>query len=93
LNNIVEQDHRAIKRMTRPMLSFESFWSATVTIAGIEIMYMIRKGQMRSIGMLPGGAILLARGVRNLLARRLAQLLKKFATEPVKLRVDNWEVG
>jgi putative transposase len=28
LNNIVEQDHRAIKRMTRPMLGFKSFWSA-----------------------------------------------------------------
>jgi hypothetical protein len=52
LNNIVEQDHRAIKRMTRPMLGFKSFWSAAITIAGIEIMHMIRKGQMRSRGML-----------------------------------------
>jgi putative transposase len=51
LNNIVEQDHRAIKRM-RPMLGFKSFWSAAITIAGIEIMHMIRKGQMRSRGML-----------------------------------------
>jgi putative transposase len=48
LNNLVEQDHRAIKRMTRPMLGFKSFWSAAITIAGIEIMHMIRKGQMRS---------------------------------------------
>jgi putative transposase len=52
VNNIVEQDHRAIKRMTRPMLGFKSFWSAAVTIAGIENMHMIRKGQMRSTGML-----------------------------------------
>ena len=52
LNNIVEQDHRAIKRMTRPMSGFKSFWSAAITIAGIEIMHMIRKGQMRSRGML-----------------------------------------
>jgi putative transposase len=52
LNNIVEQDHRAIKRMTRPVLTFKSFWSAAITIAGIEIMHMIRKGQMRSRGML-----------------------------------------
>jgi putative transposase len=52
LNKIVEQDHRAIKRMTRPMLGFKSFWSAAITIAGIEIMHMIRKGQMRSRGML-----------------------------------------
>ena len=46
LNNIVEQDHRAVKRVTRPMLGFKSFWSAAKTIAGIEIMHMIRKGQM-----------------------------------------------
>ena len=46
LNNIVEQDHRAIKRITRPMLGFKSFWSARIIIAGIEIMHMIRKGQM-----------------------------------------------
>ena len=47
LNNIVEQDHRAIKRLTRPMLGFKkSFWSARIIIAGIETMHMIRKGQM-----------------------------------------------
>ena len=46
LNNIVEQDHRAIKRVTRPMLNFKSFRSASNTLAGIELMHMIRKGQM-----------------------------------------------
>jgi len=46
LNNIVEQDHRAIKRITRPMLGFKSFWSARIIIAGIETMHMIRKGQL-----------------------------------------------
>ncbi len=46
LNNIVEQDHRAIKRITRPMLGFKSFWSARIIIAGIETMHMIKKGQM-----------------------------------------------
>jgi putative transposase len=55
LNNLVEQDHRVIKRMTRPMLGFKSFWSAAITIAGIEIMHMIRKGQMRSRGTLCPG--------------------------------------
>jgi putative transposase len=49
-NNIVEQDHRAIKRMTRPILGFESFWSAAVTLAGVELMHMIRKGQLQTIG-------------------------------------------
>jgi putative transposase len=48
LNNIVEQDDRAIKRMTRPMLGFKSFWSAVITLAGIELMHMIRKGQLQS---------------------------------------------
>ena len=37
LNNIVEQDHRFIKRITRPMLGFKSFVSASITLAGIEI--------------------------------------------------------
>ena len=46
LNNIVEQDHRAIKRMTRPMLGFKSFGSAAITLAGIELMHMIRKEQL-----------------------------------------------
>jgi putative transposase len=46
LNNIVEQDHRAIKRLIRPMLGFKSFRSAAVTLTGIELMHMIRKGQL-----------------------------------------------
>ena len=45
LNNIVEQDYRAIKRVTRPMLNFKSFRSAGCVLAGIELMHMIRKGQ------------------------------------------------
>ena len=46
LNNIVEQDHRGIKRITRPMLGFKEFYSASVTLRGIELVRMIRKGQM-----------------------------------------------
>jgi transposase-like protein len=48
LNNIVEQDHRAVKRVTRPMLGFKSFRSAAATLSGIELMHMIRKGQSRA---------------------------------------------
>jgi putative transposase len=48
LNNLVEQDHRAVKRLTRPMLGFKSFWAARCTIAGIEVMHAIRKGQLDS---------------------------------------------
>jgi transposase-like protein len=45
LNNIVEQDHRAIKRVTKPMLGFKSFRAAANVLAGAELMHMIRKGQ------------------------------------------------
>ncbi|NYZ69941.1 DDE-type integrase/transposase/recombinase, partial [Endozoicomonas sp. SM1973] len=45
LNNIIEQDHRFIKRITRPMLGFKSFNSARSTLAGIELVHMLRKGQ------------------------------------------------
>lgn len=46
LNNIIEQDHRAIKRIIRPMLGFKSFRSATRILAGVETMHMLKKGQL-----------------------------------------------
>jgi putative transposase len=46
LNNVVEQDHRAVKRVTRPMLGFKSFEAAQATLVGIELMHMIKKRQM-----------------------------------------------
>jgi transposase, IS6 family len=49
LNNILEQDHRGIKRLTGPGLGFGSFWTARRTLAGFEAMAMIRKGQVRKI--------------------------------------------
>jgi transposase-like protein len=45
LNNIVEQDHRAIKRRCAPMLSLKTFRTAAVTLAGVELVHRIRKGQ------------------------------------------------
>jgi len=45
LNNVLEQDHRAIKRRVRASQHFRSFWAAWRTIAGYEAMHMIRKGQ------------------------------------------------
>jgi putative transposase len=48
LNNIVEQDHRAIKRRTRPMMGFKNFRCARILLAGIEVMHMIVKGQLKS---------------------------------------------
>lgn len=50
LNNIVEQDHRFIKRIKRPMLGLKSFHSAAATLAGIEAAHMIRKGQITTKG-------------------------------------------
>jgi transposase, IS6 family len=49
LNNIVEQDHRPIKRIVRPMLGFQFFHTAIKTIKGIEIMHMIKKGQVDTL--------------------------------------------
>jgi transposase-like protein len=46
LNNIVEQDHRAIKRVNRPMMGFKDFRCARITLSGIELMHMIRKCQI-----------------------------------------------
>jgi putative transposase len=46
LNNIIEQDHRGVKRVTRPMLGFKSFDAAQSTLTGIELMHMLRKGQL-----------------------------------------------
>src|SRR5215831_9441026 len=46
LNNIVEQDHRGVKRITRPMLGFKAFDAAQAALVGIELMHMIKKRQL-----------------------------------------------
>lgn len=45
LNNIVEQDHRFVKKITKPMKGFNAFHSAEATLAGIELHHMLKKGQ------------------------------------------------
>ncbi len=45
--NIIEQDHRRVKRITRSMLGFKSFHSAQSTLADIELVAMLKKGQMK----------------------------------------------
>ena len=47
LKNIVEQDHGLIKRITKHMLGFKNFFCAQRTLAGIELMQMLKKEQMR----------------------------------------------
>ena len=46
-NIVVEQDHRAVKRVTRPILGFKAFAAAQATLVGIELMHMIKERQLR----------------------------------------------
>ena len=50
LNNLIEQDHRFIKRLVKPGLGFFSFETAWRTLQGYEAMHMIRKGQVQGVG-------------------------------------------
>jgi len=63
LNNLIEQDHRFIKRLTKPGMGFFSFETAWQTLQGFEIMNMIRKGQMQGVakGDVRGQVALIAR--------------------------------
>lgn len=81
LNNIIEQDHRFIKNITRPMLGFKSFVAAQATLAEIETAYMIRKGQLPANGQ---NAFQQFAALAGKCARPKAymQLPEKFATEP-----------
>jgi transposase-like protein len=46
-NNLIEQDHRSVKLRLGPMLGLKHFRQASTTIAGIELMHRIRKGQFK----------------------------------------------
>ncbi|SFK07090.1 DDE domain-containing protein [Bacillus sp. 71mf] len=46
LNNIVEQDHRFIKKRVRSMLGFKSYETATSILSGVEAMHMLKRGQL-----------------------------------------------
>ena len=52
LNNLIEQDHRSVKQRVAVMVGFKRFCNAATTIAGIELMHRIRKGQfgLRHLG-------------------------------------------
>jgi transposase-like protein len=52
LNNLIEQDHRAIKSRIGPMLGFKDFVSAQITLGGVELLHRIRQGQfaLRKLG-------------------------------------------
>lgn len=50
LDNILGQDHRFVRRITRPMTGFKAHYPTAATSAGIGTAYMIRKGQIRANG-------------------------------------------
>jgi putative transposase len=54
LDNVVEQDHRAVKRVTRLMLGFKAFDVAQCTLAGVERMHLVKKGQLVGEGGVEG---------------------------------------
>ena len=76
LNNIVEQDHRAIKRRCAPMLSLKSFRTAAITLAGVELAHRIRKGQF---SLRPGAAPELS-SFKHLWARALKRRVVRTPT-------------
>lgn len=49
LNNLIEQDHRSVKRLIRPGMDFFSFETAWRTLQGFEVMNMLRKGQVQGV--------------------------------------------
>jgi transposase, IS6 family len=63
LNNLIEQDHRFIKRVVKPGMGFFSVETAERTLQGNEVMNMIRKGQIRGVGKrdIPGQVTFVAR--------------------------------
>jgi len=67
LNNLIEQDHRFIKRLTKPGMGFFSFETAWRTLQGYEIMNAMRKGQMQGVerGDVKGQVALIAKLFRE----------------------------
>src|SRR5580693_1038717 len=78
LNNIVEQDHRAIKRRCAPMLALKSFHTAAITLAGVELAHRIRKGQF---SLRPGATPKLS-SFKHLWARALKRRVVRAPTRP-----------
>ncbi len=54
VNNVIEQDHRRVKQRVRPMLGLKRFDYAAVTLAGIELVHQIKKGQFNVLTLCPG---------------------------------------
>jgi IS6 family transposase len=50
LNNVIEQDHRAVRKRWRAMQCFRTFHTAERALEGVEALHMIRKGQIKRLG-------------------------------------------
>ena len=95
LNNLVEQDHRRVKRLTGPMLGFQSFWTARRTLAGVEAMAMLAKGQVRAVpaaDMPASGALYTSssglRPERTRAGRRSSAVSRRNGTPPRTMRTS-----
>ena len=84
LNNLIERDHRAVKRIVRPMLGFKNFRCARAVIAGIETMHMIKKGPARR-----DQRSSLVRSRQVLLAGFLIDCRRRALPEPAALSQQN----
>lgn len=88
LNNLIEQDHRNIRSRTNVMLGFKRFRTASVTLAGIELMHRIRKGQLTlpdctsKIVLRSWFGILFSRINKRSYQNRLPRSFSLFAPEP-----------
>src|SRR6202011_3099490 len=80
LNNLIEQDHRGVKQRIAVMLGFKEFRNAAITIAGIELLHRIRKGQFGLGGLGVKAELHLRSGTRCL--RREVRAAQKGAFAP-----------
>jgi transposase-like protein len=93
LNNLIEQDHRGIKFRTRPMLGFKNFESAAITIAGIELLRHIYKGQFMWTGSNSSARLRRLSGMqyslRNRSLRNVCNSLRRaICTRAINRRID-----
>jgi len=83
LNNIVEQDHRFIKKIVKPMMGFKSFHSASATLLGIELHHMLRKNQHKDAASMSIHEQFYALAAKLRLGKIYSLTTIKFATQSI----------
>ena len=96
LNNIVEQDHRLIKRISKLMLGFKECLCAHATLAGIELVRMLKKkgkclAKLECQKLRPSCSMVWQG--RAIVCAAFLQLPFQLATQPYKLLTMRWETG